>query len=181
MSAVESLRSGNLEAALSHLKDDVRSAPEDPHYDPDELYGIVSHDPKFPFEMREVIARIVDASEFQEFKKLADRKKDMYDGDIEAIIMNADGASAGPYALRSLEVRTRTDEDAHAAVTVLGDDGAEHSASAAGDGPIAAAVKRKSRASSSIAVLACSIWRSARRRIRALWTMTPLARPRVRP
>jgi len=78
---------------------------------------------------------------FQEFKKLADRKKDVYDGDIEAIIMNADGASAGPYALRSLEVRTRTDEDAQAAVTVLGDDGEEHSASAAGDGPIAAAVQ----------------------------------------
>ncbi|MEE4163948.1 MAG: 2-isopropylmalate synthase [Woeseiaceae bacterium] len=78
---------------------------------------------------------------FQEFKKLADRKKDVYDGDIEAIIMNADGASAGPYALRSLEVRTRTDEDAHAAVTVLDDDGKEQSASAAGDGPIAAAVQ----------------------------------------
>ena len=33
---------------------------------------------------------------FQEFKSLADKKKDMYDGDIEAIIMNVDNASAGP-------------------------------------------------------------------------------------
>ncbi len=32
MSAVESLRSGDLEAALSHLKEDVRSAPEDPRH-----------------------------------------------------------------------------------------------------------------------------------------------------
>ena len=32
---------------------------------------------------------------FQEFKKLADRKKDIYDGDIEAIIMNVDSASSG--------------------------------------------------------------------------------------
>ena len=34
---------------------------------------------------------------FQEFKRLADKKKDMYDGDIEAIIMNVDNSSAGPW------------------------------------------------------------------------------------
>jgi len=44
------------------------SAPEDPFYDPEELYGIVSHDPKIPFEMREIIARIVDGSRMHEFK-----------------------------------------------------------------------------------------------------------------
>ncbi len=77
---------------------------------------------------------------FQEFKKLADRKKDVYDGDIEAIIMNADSASSGPYTLKSLEVRTATDQDATASVTLIGEDGAEQSASARGDGPIAAAV-----------------------------------------
>ncbi len=42
--------------------------PEDPYYDPDELYGVVSHDPKFPFDIREVIARIVDGSRMHEFK-----------------------------------------------------------------------------------------------------------------
>ncbi len=42
--------------------------PEDPHYDPEELYGIVSHDPRVPFEMREVIARLVDGSRMHEFK-----------------------------------------------------------------------------------------------------------------
>ncbi len=42
--------------------------PEDPHYDPEELYGVVSHDPKIPFDMREVIARIVDGSRMHEFK-----------------------------------------------------------------------------------------------------------------
>ena len=45
-----------------------RSAVEAPHYDPEELYGVVSHDPKFPFEIREVIARIVDGSRMHEFK-----------------------------------------------------------------------------------------------------------------
>jgi acetyl-CoA carboxylase carboxyltransferase component len=44
------------------------STPEEPYYDPDELYGIVSHDPKIPFEMREIIARIVDGSRMHEFK-----------------------------------------------------------------------------------------------------------------
>jgi len=43
-------------------------APEPPHYDPEELYGVVSHDPKFPFDIREVIARIVDGSRMHEFK-----------------------------------------------------------------------------------------------------------------
>jgi len=46
----------------------LRSQPEPPHYDPEELYGIVSHDPKFPFDIREVIARIVDGSRMHEFK-----------------------------------------------------------------------------------------------------------------
>ncbi|MBU8869248.1 MAG: acyl-CoA carboxylase subunit beta [Gemmatimonadales bacterium] len=41
---------------------------EPPHYDPQELYGIVSHDPKFPYDMREVIARMVDGSKMHEFK-----------------------------------------------------------------------------------------------------------------
>ena len=40
----------------------------DPIYDPAELDGIVGVDLKQPFDVREVIARIVDGSEFQEFK-----------------------------------------------------------------------------------------------------------------
>jgi acetyl-CoA carboxylase carboxyltransferase component len=43
-------------------------APEDPLYDPDELLGIGSVDVRKPFEVREVIARIVDGSRFEEFK-----------------------------------------------------------------------------------------------------------------
>ncbi|MFO7607798.1 MAG: carboxyl transferase domain-containing protein [Candidatus Krumholzibacteriia bacterium] len=42
--------------------------PEEPHYDPQELYGAVSHDPRRPFDIREVIARIVDGSRMHEFK-----------------------------------------------------------------------------------------------------------------
>ncbi len=39
-----------------------------PSYNPDELLGIASADVRVPFEIRDVIARLVDASEFSEFK-----------------------------------------------------------------------------------------------------------------
>ncbi|UCC12061.1 MAG: methylcrotonoyl-CoA carboxylase [candidate division WOR-3 bacterium] len=48
----------------------MRDEQHDPAYDPEELYGMIPSDPKKPFDMREVIARIVDNSEFQEFKEL---------------------------------------------------------------------------------------------------------------
>jgi acetyl-CoA carboxylase carboxyltransferase component len=41
---------------------------DDPVYDPDELLGIASADVRVPFDVREVIARIVDGSRFSEFK-----------------------------------------------------------------------------------------------------------------
>lgn len=43
--------------------------PSFPAYDPDEMLGIIPSDANKAFEIREVIARIVDASEFFEFKK----------------------------------------------------------------------------------------------------------------
>jgi acetyl-CoA carboxylase carboxyltransferase component len=46
------------------------AAPEDPAYDPEELLGVASADLKVPFEVREVIARLVDGSCFDEFKPL---------------------------------------------------------------------------------------------------------------
>ena len=44
-------------------------APKDPLYDPESVYGIIPADTKTPYDVREVIARIVDGSEFDEFKK----------------------------------------------------------------------------------------------------------------
>jgi len=75
---------------------------------------------------------------FQEFKKLADRKKDVYDSDIEAIIMNADNLSPGPWVLAALEVQTRTGLNAEARVSLRGEDGREVAGAADGDGPVAA-------------------------------------------
>ncbi len=45
-------------------------APEPPLYDPAELYGIVPRDSRKSYDVREVIARIVDGSRFHEFKEL---------------------------------------------------------------------------------------------------------------
>ena len=46
----------------------ARQTPEEPAYDPDEILGIVPADPKTPYDVREVIARLVDGSRFDEFK-----------------------------------------------------------------------------------------------------------------
>jgi 3-methylcrotonyl-CoA carboxylase beta subunit len=43
--------------------------PREPLYPPDEIYGIVPADPRKPYDVREVIARIVDGSELDEFKQ----------------------------------------------------------------------------------------------------------------
>jgi len=44
------------------------SEPEPPFYDPQELYGIIPRDIKVQFDMREVIARMVDGSRFHEYQ-----------------------------------------------------------------------------------------------------------------
>ncbi|MBI4518663.1 MAG: methylcrotonoyl-CoA carboxylase [Deltaproteobacteria bacterium] len=47
-----------------------RDEPEDPAYDPAEIYGIIPHDARKPYDVRELIARIVDGSRLEEFKPL---------------------------------------------------------------------------------------------------------------
>src|SRR5579872_6977060 len=60
---------------VGHLGDKPAPAllpgdPEPPAYDPAELYGIIPPDVRAPYEVREVIARMVDGSDFEEFKQL---------------------------------------------------------------------------------------------------------------
>jgi len=47
---------------------DATQAPRAPKYDAQELYGVIPTDTRKPFDVREIIARIVDGSEFAEFK-----------------------------------------------------------------------------------------------------------------
>lgn len=67
--ALEIARSivGNLNLKKQHnlAMKEVR----EPHYAPEEIYGVIPKDLKTPYDVREVIARIVDGSDFDEFKK----------------------------------------------------------------------------------------------------------------
>ena len=61
--------------AISHLNRQkpatiCRIDSREPAYSPEELLGIIPTDPRKPFDIREIIARVVDASEFDEFKAL---------------------------------------------------------------------------------------------------------------
>jgi 3-methylcrotonyl-CoA carboxylase beta subunit len=42
--------------------------PREPEYDSSEIYGILPRDTRYPFDVHEIIARLVDGSEFHEFK-----------------------------------------------------------------------------------------------------------------
>ncbi len=59
-------------AKLNHRKnpDILIQQSVAPLYDPQEIYGVIPKDVRQPYDIREVIARIVDGSEFDEFKKL---------------------------------------------------------------------------------------------------------------
>jgi 3-methylcrotonyl-CoA carboxylase beta subunit/propionyl-CoA carboxylase len=46
-----------------------RAVPEQPHYAPEELYGIIPRDVRRPYQVKEVIARLVDGSRLHEFKR----------------------------------------------------------------------------------------------------------------
>jgi acetyl-CoA carboxylase carboxyltransferase component len=47
-----------------------QDTPEDPLYDPHEIYGIIQKDIRKPYDVHEIIARLVDGSRFHEFKAL---------------------------------------------------------------------------------------------------------------
>ncbi len=59
---------GNLNRVKA-ISIDIQAVVE-PAYASEEIYGIVPKDPRKPFDIREIIARIVDGSEFDEFKAL---------------------------------------------------------------------------------------------------------------
>jgi 3-methylcrotonyl-CoA carboxylase beta subunit len=64
-SIVETLPRGHKHTHLTALE---VAPPQEPLYSPDELYGVLPRNSKESFDVREVIARIVDGSQFREFK-----------------------------------------------------------------------------------------------------------------
>jgi len=89
------------------------------------------------FEVDEVeFARV-----FEEFKTLADKKKELFDGDIEALVMRAESGAAGPWLLEAVEVTTRSQAAAAALVRLKHRDGRQSELRSTGDGPVDAAIK----------------------------------------
>ncbi len=86
----------------------------------------------------------IDESEFarvfEEFKALADKKKELFDGDIEALVLKAEGQDQGPWTLESLKTASGL-QSATATVSLRHQDGRHIERSASGDGPVDAAFK----------------------------------------
>lgn len=78
---------------------------------------------------------------FEAFKALADRKKELFDGDIEALVLDAEGHEGGPWRLGSLACQSRSHAPATAEVVLQHADGRQVALECAGDGPVDAACK----------------------------------------
>src|SRR5579863_3326486 len=78
---------------------------------------------------------------FEQFKALADKKKELFDTDIEALVLSAEGSASGPWQLLELATEAKTGGMAHAVVRLTHADGRNVERSASGDGPVDAAFK----------------------------------------
>jgi 2-isopropylmalate synthase len=74
-----------------------------------------------------------------EFKALAERKRDLFDGDIESLVLRAEGAVDGPWTLVRLATAADSGEASRATVKLRHVDGREIQRDARGDGPVDAA------------------------------------------
>ncbi len=77
---------------------------------------------------------------FIDFKALADIKKELFDGDIEALVLRAEGGDAGPWTLASLRTAS-SGSRGEATVALKHVDGSVVERAAEGDGPVDAAFK----------------------------------------
>jgi 2-isopropylmalate synthase len=78
---------------------------------------------------------------FEEFKALADKKKELFDGDIEALVLRSEGSAHGPWSLANLEISTRSGQQADVRVQLRHADGRSVERRTRGDGPVDAAFK----------------------------------------
>ena len=77
---------------------------------------------------------------FARFKNLADQKKELFDGDIEALVLDAEGITDGPWSLVRLRTEAATGETALAEIELAHSDGRRVKATGTGDGPVDAAL-----------------------------------------
>ena len=90
---------------------------------------------------------------FEEFKALADKKKELFDGDIEALVLRAEGSASGPWTLVDLKTVAHSKAPAEAVVRLQHADGLLDEPTAAGDGPVDASFKAIEAATGVKAVL----------------------------
>jgi 2-isopropylmalate synthase len=76
---------------------------------------------------------------FADFKALADKKKELFDGDIEALVLRAEGHAQGPWTLEDLRTVAGSGKAAEATVRLRHTDGRVLEQRATGDGPVDAA------------------------------------------
>ncbi len=76
---------------------------------------------------------------FAEFKKLADQKKEVFDADIESIVLHAEIEKPGPWSLADLRIASGKGAFASAALGLTHSDGRKVREASVGDGPIDAA------------------------------------------
>src|SRR5690606_483849 len=80
-----------------------RAAPQKPRKDEQEIYGLLPHDRNKPYDMREIIYRLVDASELDEYKA-------GYGQSIICGLARIDGWAVGIVANQRTVVKTRSGE-----------------------------------------------------------------------
>jgi len=78
---------------------------------------------------------------FEDFKALADKKKELFDGDLEALVLRAEFGTSGPWHLESLHAQSDSGGVASARVGLRHSDGRLLSQESTGDGPVDAAFK----------------------------------------
>jgi 2-isopropylmalate synthase len=79
---------------------------------------------------------------FEELKKLADKKKEIYDGDLDALLVHLfQNGSSGRWQLVSLNAVSGTGTPPSAAVSLMRKDGRKMDEAATGDGPVDAVFK----------------------------------------
>jgi 2-isopropylmalate synthase len=89
------------------------------------------------FELSDAeLARVLE-----DFKALADKKKEMFDGDIEALVLRAEFGASGPWHLESLHAVSDSAGAAMARIGLRHSDGRTVSQESTGDGPVDASFK----------------------------------------
>ncbi|MFK8030687.1 MAG: 2-isopropylmalate synthase [Gammaproteobacteria bacterium] len=102
------------------------------------------HSGRHAFRQRveELSFRITDEElerAFKDFKVLADKKKEIFDADIEALVLRRNVSQSGPWSLTTLSTSSSSREESQAQVLLTHENGSEVRAKGAGDGPVAAA------------------------------------------